>query len=132
MSSSLSAYAWVAVGSALGGVLRFWFSNLALHWWGPGFPWGTMIVNITGSFAIGLFAGFTGAQGRGEVDPRIAQFFVSGLCGGYTTFSAFSLQTLQLARQNQWALVTANVALSLACCLVAVWLGFRFGEFLND
>ena len=132
MNSSVATYAWVALGSALGGVARFWFSNLALQFWGPNFPWGTIIINVSGSFAIGLFAGITGTQERWQVDPRFAQFFMSGLCGGYTTFSAFSLQTLQLARQNQWMWVAANVALSVICCLAAVWLGYRLGEFLND
>jgi fluoride exporter len=130
MSPSAAAYGCVAIGSALGGVTRFWLSNVALQAWGPNFPWGTIIVNVSGSFAIGLFAGLT-AEGR-QVDPRLAQFFVSGVCGGYTTFSAFSLQTLQLARQSQWMLVAANVLLSVVCCSLAVWLGWRLGQLVND
>jgi CrcB protein len=88
-------------------------------------------VNVTGSFLIGLFAAVTGDQGRWQVDPRFSQFFMSGICGGYTTFSAFSLQTLNLARQNQWGYVAANVALSVFACLAAVWLGYRLGGLFN-
>jgi fluoride exporter len=131
MSPSAAGYACVALGSALGGVTRFWLSNVTAQAWGGNFPWGTIIINVSGSFAIGLFAGLTGTPGR-QVDPRLAQFFVSGVCGGYTTFSAFSLQTLQLARQSQWMLVAANVLLSVVCCLLAVWLGWRLGQLVND
>jgi CrcB protein len=93
---SAATYGWVALGSAIGGVARFWLSNLLAHRW-PGFPWGTIIVNVTGSLAIGLLAAMTAPGGRWHFDPHWTPFLMAGICGGYTTFSAFSLQTLALA-----------------------------------
>ena len=123
-----AAYAWVALGSAIGGVARFWLANLIAERWPASLPWGTVIVNVTGSFAIGLLAAMTTAGGRWQLDPRWAPFLMSGICGGYTTFSAFSLQTLVLAQQQQHWHALANIVLSLVLCLAAVWLGYRLGR----
>jgi CrcB protein len=114
---------WVMLGSALGGVARFWLSGLAAHGIGETFPIGTLIVNVTGSFVIGFFAVLTGPDGRAFVGTDARQFVMTGICGGYTTFSSFSLQTLNLARDSEWLLAGANVVLSFVLCLVAVWLG---------
>jgi len=84
---------------------------------------GTLLVNITGSFIIGFFAAFTDPQGPFLVAPRFRQFFMIGVCGGYTTFSSFSLQTLDLVRHGDWLKACLNALLSFACCLAAVWLG---------
>jgi CrcB protein len=117
------SYLWVAIGSALGGVLRFALSGLIAERIGEVFPWGTLIVNVSGSFVIGFFATLTGLEGRFLVGTTARQFVMIGICGGYTTFSAFSLQTLNLARDGDWLRVSANVTASVALCLVAVWLG---------
>ncbi len=93
-------YLWIAVGSALGGVARFGCSSLMAHWIGETFPWGTLVVNIAGSFVIGFFASMTGPDGRLLVSPDMRQFVMVGFCGGYTTFSSFSLQTLNLLRDG--------------------------------
>ena len=90
---------------------------------GEFFPLGTLVVNISGSFALGFFAGFTGSEGPFLVSPRWRQFFMIGVCGGYTTFSSFSLQTMDLAREGDWLKALLNVVLSFVCCLAAVWLG---------
>ncbi len=124
---SLATYGWVALGSAMGGVARFWLSNLLAHRW-PGFPWGTITVNVTGSLVIGLLAALAAPGGRWDLDPRWTPFLMAGICGGYTTFSAFSLQTLALAQQQQHLQAAANVVLSVVLCLAAVWLGYRLGR----
>jgi CrcB protein len=113
----------VALGGALGSVARYWFSGVVAHQFGERFPWGTLLVNISGSFAIGLFYSLTESEGSWQVPPTWRQFFMIGICGGYTTFSSFSLQTLSLARDGQWFRAGANAVLSLVLCLLAVWLG---------
>jgi CrcB protein len=116
-------YLWISLGSALGGAARYFLSGFIAESVGETFPWGTLIVNVTGSFAIGLFASLTSPDGRWLVSPAFRQFFMLGICGGYTTFSSFSLQTLNLVRQDEWLKVGGNVLLSVALCLGGVWLG---------
>ncbi|HMD54094.1 MAG TPA: fluoride efflux transporter CrcB, partial [Phycisphaerae bacterium] len=115
------AYLLVAIGSALGGVGRFWISGLVADRIGQSFPWDTIIVNITGCFIIGFFNTLTGTEGRLLVPAAARTFFMIGLCGGYTTFSAFSLQTLNLAQDGEWPQAAANVFLSVVLCLLGVW-----------
>jgi CrcB protein len=117
-------YFCVAVGSALGGVGRFALSGYVARHFGETFPWGTLIINVTGSFVIGFFATLTAPdEGRLLVSGTGRQFFIAGICGGYTTFSSFSLQTLNLARESEWMRAGANVVGSVVFCLIAVWLG---------
>ncbi len=120
------------LGSALGGVTRYWLSGLAANAIGETFPFGTLIVNITGCFIIGFFAVLTGPDGRVFVGTDARQFVMTGICGGYTTFSSFSLQTLNLARDSEWLLAGANIVLSVVFCLVAVWLGAVAAGALNQ
>ena len=117
------SYFWVAVGGALGSVARFWASGAIAHRFGEAFPWGTFVINVTGSAIIGLFAALTGPEGRWLAAPSVRQFVIVGVLGGYTTFSAFSLQTLNLARDGEWLHAGLNILGSVALCLVAVWLG---------
>lgn len=124
-------YFLVMLGSALGGGARYFVSGLVANWFGAAFPWGTFIVNVTGSFLIGFFATLTGPDGRAFVSTNGRQFFMAGICGGYTTFSSFSLQTLRLAQDDEWLHAGANVVLSVICCLVAVWLGHVAAMSLN-
>ncbi|MFN2541135.1 MAG: fluoride efflux transporter CrcB [Chthoniobacterales bacterium] len=116
-------YFWVMMGGALGTGARFWASGVIARRFGEFFPLGTLAVNITGSFAIGFFAALTDSQGRLLVAPRARQFFMIGVCGGYTTFSSFSLQTVDLADDGDWFKAGLNAALSFSGCLLAVWLG---------
>lgn len=125
-------YLWVMLGSALGGGARFLISGLAAGHFGETFPWGTLIVNATGSFIIGFFSTLTGPDGRVFVGSQGRQFVMTGLCGGYTTFSSFSLQTLNLVRDGEMALAGANIGLSFALCLVAVWTGHIAAAALNQ
>ena len=98
---------------------------------GETFPVGTLLINVTGSFAIGFFAALTAPEGRWLVSPAFRVFFMVGVCGGYTTFSSFSLQTLNLARDGEWLHAGANAVLSLGLCLVAVWLGYLAAQNFN-
>jgi CrcB protein len=124
-------YLWIAVGSALGGMARFALSGLVANWLGQGFPWGTLIVNISGSFVIGFFATLSGPGGRLLVPGDFRQFVIVGLCGGFTTFSAFSLQTMTLAQEGEFARAGLNIGGSVVLCLLFVWLGYLAAASLN-
>jgi len=121
-------YLWIALGSALGGVGRYWLSGVIARRFGEAFPVGTLVVNATGSFVIGFIASLTRPEGRLLLSASGRQFLMVGICGGYTTFSSFSLQTLNLAREGEWFYAGANVVASLLLCLLAVWLGHVLAE----
>jgi CrcB protein len=125
-------YLYIAIGSALGGMARYWCSGFVAERLGETFPWGTIFINILGSFVIGFFATFSGPDSRYIVSPNMRHFVMVGLCGGYTTFSSFSLQTLNLIRDGEVAAAGANIGLSVLLCLVAVWLGHIAAASLNQ
>jgi CrcB protein len=125
------SYFLVAVGGALGSIARFWISGLVAERAGQTFPFGTLVVNVTGSFIIGLFAAFSLPEGRSLLGPFTRQFFMIGVCGGYTTFSSFSLQTLALAQEGEWMRAILNSLASVVFCVAAVWLGFAGANFFN-
>lgn len=121
--AEVKTYLWIAIGGALGSVARFGVSSLIAARVGELFPWGTLIVNITGCMVIGFFAGLTGPDGRVVVSPDLRQFVMVGLCGGYTTFSSFSLQTLNLLRAGDLTRAGGNVLFSVIACMIGVWIG---------
>jgi CrcB protein len=121
----------VAAGSALGGAARYGLSGLVARAFGETFPWGTLVVNVLGSFLIGFVATVTGPDGRLLVSPALRQFWMPGIFGGFTTFSSFSLQTLSLAQDGEWSWAAANVVLSIVLCLAGVWLGAAGGAWVN-
>lgn len=123
---------WIFLGGGLGSLGRWWLSGVVADRFGQTFPWGTLVVNVTGCFVIGLFATATGPEGRWLAPAPFRQFFMLGVCGGYTTFSSFSLQTLTLAEDGQWFKAGANSVLSLVLCLVAVWLGHLLAVSFNS
>ena len=125
-------YAYVALGGAIGSVARYAASSAIARGVGEVFPWGTLFANVTGCFVIGLFAMLTGPDGRILVAPDFRQFFMVGVCGGYTTFSSFSLQTLALARDGDMIRAGLNVVVSLIVCLAGVWLGSVLGAAINQ
>ena len=128
------AYLWVALGGALGSAGRFWLNGLVSDKFGATFPWGTLVINVLGSFVIGVLAALTISEGRMDSQSRMfaTQFLMIGVCGGFTTFSSFSLQTLNLLRDREWLYAGGNVILSVALCMIAVWLGFLFGSVFNS
>jgi CrcB protein len=124
-------YLLVALGSAAGGVTRYWASGIVAARMSLRFPWDTLFVNVTGSFIIGFLAAMSAPEGRWLLNPYARNLLMLGFCGGYTTFSAFSLQTLNLFRDNEKLYAFGNIVLSFALCLVSVWLGQVLAEFLN-
>ena len=118
------AYVLIAIGSALGGMGRYFVSGVVTTLTGGTFPYGTMLVNISGCLVIGFFATLTGPDGRWLLGTPARQFVMIGLCGGYTTFSSFSLETLYLARAGEWMSATANAAGSVILCILSVWIGY--------
>jgi fluoride exporter len=131
MGSTVIAYCWIAIGGAFGAMARYWCSGAAARLFGETFPWGTLIVNVSGSFIIGFFATLTGPDGRIFAGSAMRQFVMLGLLGGFTTFSSFSLQTLNLAQEGEWLRAGGNVVGSVVLCLVAVWLGHLLALTLN-
>lgn len=122
---------WVMIGGALGAGLRFGASGWAAHAFGETFPWGTLIVNAIGSLLIGLVFVATGPDGRLLAGPEIRQFVMTGIFGGFTTYSSFSLQTLNLAQDGEWFRASANIVLTLILCLAGCWLGMVLGQMIN-
>jgi fluoride exporter len=126
------AYLWITIGGALGSVARHAFSGVIARQFGETFPWGTLLVNVTGSFAIGFFNTLTSPGGRWVAPVSARQFFMVGVCGGYTTFSSFSLQTLNLMDDGKWLYAGGNVLFSVGACLIAVWLGHLAAMSVNS
>lgn len=124
-------YFYIALGGAIGSVARAWTTNAMVRLLGPHFPWGTILINIAGSFIIGFFGALTASDGRLQVHADARAFVMVGICGGYTTFSSFSLQTLDLLRDGKTAAAFANIALSVILCLAAVTAGYASAAELN-
>ena len=120
------AFLWVALGGAIGSMGRYGLGLwLARH---EGFPWGTLVANILDSFIIGVCGGFFLDEQRKSAS---AQFLMPGFCGGFTTFSAFSLQTVELMREQAWLKAAANAGGSAMLCLACVWFGWILGDSLR-
>ena len=123
---TLNGVMWVALGSVIGGTARFWLSGFVARQVGETFPWGTIVVNVSGAFLLGVLAASAARHGIfASTGPW--QFAAIGILGTYTTVSSFSLQTLSLARGGETMLAAGNVVLSLALCLLAVSGGFATG-----
>jgi CrcB protein len=126
MQDILHGLIWVTLGSVLGGPARYFLSGFTARRVGETFPWGTMVVNVTGAFAIGVIAAIVNGHSLLQT-PAAWQFAVVGFLGSYTTVSSFSLQTLALARDGEWLRAGGNILLSLILCLGAVMLGYAIG-----
>jgi CrcB protein len=128
---TLLTYFWLGLGGAVGTMARYWLGGaVSQHF--TTFPMGTLVINVTGSFLITFFGTLTDTDGRWLVSPTGRMFFMTGVCGGYTTFSSFSLQTLNLARDDEWLYAGLNVLGSVALCLLAAWLGYVAAAFINS
>ncbi|WP_341872559.1 fluoride efflux transporter CrcB [Allomesorhizobium alhagi] len=121
----------VSLGSVIGSVLRAIASMAALAYLGPDFPWGTLFVNVLGSFVIGFYATLTGPGGRVFAGTRQRQFVMAGICGGFTTFSMFSLETFLLVQVGNLPAAGLNIGASIVTWLAAVWLGHILASRLN-
>ena len=119
-------FTWIviALGSAIGGVSRYGVGLLAARLWGQSFPVGTLMINVAGSFIIGLYGALTLADGPMPASSDMRAFVMIGFCGGFTTFSSFSLQTLELFHAGETLAAALYVLLSNALCLAAVFLGY--------
>lgn len=124
-------YLWLGLGGGIGTIIRYVVNGLISRHFGESFPLGTFVINVTGSFAIGFFSTLTAPEGRILVSPTFRSFFMIGICGGYTTFSSFSLQTLNLASEGEWMYAGLNAICSFVFCLVAVWVGSMAGSFFK-
>jgi CrcB protein len=124
-------YLLIALGGALGSIARYAMAGVIDRSLEDPFPLGTVLVNITGCFVIGFFAALTGPGARFAAPIDARHFVMVGVCGGFTTFSSFSLQTMVLARTGEMFRAGANIVVSLIVCLVAVWVGIRLGDLLG-
>jgi CrcB protein len=120
----MGPYTTVAIGSALGGMARHWCTVVSTELLGVEFPWGTLLINVLGSFVIGFFFAIAGPGARFAAPADMRLFVMTGLCGGYTTFSAFSLQTLSLLQSGAWLRAGGYIASSVVLCLIAVAGGY--------
>jgi CrcB protein len=117
-------YLLVALGGAIGSVARAWLGVTAVRLVGSTFPWGTMLINVVGSAVIGIVAASALSPTRTLLTQEVRIFVMVGFCGGFTTFSSFSLQTFELLREGRPAAALANVALSVALCVAATAAGY--------
>lgn len=114
-------YIFIALGGATGACLRFFLSQLMLQWFGKGFPFGTLLVNIVGSFFLGFLYSLLE---HGQLEAALWRTTIGiGFLGALTTFSTFSVDTLMLFQQGLWFKAALNVTLNVLCCLFAAWLG---------
>ncbi len=127
----MSPYLLVALGSAVGGVVRYGCGVVIASRFTPTFPWATLFVNVSGSLLIGLLAALTQPEGRWGESPLLRDLLMVGVLGGYTTFSSFSLQTLILMREGRLAAALTNVGASVVLCLLGVWLGYLLASALR-
>ncbi len=121
-------YLAVATGGALGSLARFWLTGIMTALTGPWFPWGTLLINVVGSCVMGIVAGISLTPDRVGLHPDLRIFLMTGVCGGFTTFSAFSLQTLELIESGELLAAAGYVVGSVVLCLVFVWVGWKLGR----
>ncbi len=111
-------YILVGIGAAIGGTLRYWISNAIFKIFSENFPYGTLIVNVAGSFILGFLMFYF--NDRELLSPQLRLFLTVGFCGGFTTFSTFSFETMNLFRETQYLLGSMNILLNLLLCLIGV------------
>jgi len=126
--SAVLPYLAVATGGALGSLARFWLTTVMTGLTGPRFPWGTLLINVLGSFVMGLIGGFSLTPDRVGLHPDLRIFLMTGVCGGFTTFSAFSLQTLELIEGGEVLAAGSYIVGSVVLCLLFVWAGWWLGR----
>ena len=123
IAAKLAAYGWVALGSALGGMSRYWLGGVIARGIGDDFPYGTLLINVVGSFVIGFFGTLTLPDGPRPASLDARLFVMVGLCGGFTTFSSFSLQTFELLRSGEGIRAAIYVVASVLLCVAGAAIG---------
>lgn len=131
LGAAIKLYLAVIAGGIIGSLVR-WLVALAVPVTTSGMPWATLFANVTGCFVIGFYAALSGPDGRLFAGPRTRQFVMTGICGGYTTFSGFSIEMLRLLMSGDTRLALIYLVFSLATWLAAVWLGDALAEWLNS
>lgn len=126
----MTATLWVALGGAIGSISRYWLSVLLVSI-SKNLPWGTILINVTGSFLIAFFGVLTLMGTKFEVSENVRLFVMVGLCGGFTTFSSFSLQSFELLRSGAIGRAFINIVLSVILCVVATAIGFYCAQKIN-
>lgn len=121
-------YLLVSLGAAVGGGMRYWLSRLTYNFLPYSFPFGTLLVNVLGSFAIGIIMFYL--DPREIISPRLRLFLTVGFCGGFTTFSTFSYETFALFRDSQHLLAILNITANLVICLIGIYLGYLFSKLI--
>jgi CrcB protein len=114
-------YLWIALGAVVGAVARYFVSTQIARHFSTTFPYGTLLINLTGSLVLGFFLVYS--TERVLVDPRWRLLVAIGFCGSYTTFSSYAFESFALMEQGQWLLTGANIVASNALCLAAVLAG---------
>ncbi len=122
MLKGLTITMWVGFGGFLGSIMRYWMSYGMLKLLGTTFPYGTLFVNILGCYLIGLFATMAGE--RVFLNPSLRQFLFIGILGGFTTFSTFGYETLELFKERSFLLGSLYIGGHYVSCLFFVWLGY--------
>jgi CrcB protein len=128
---ALRTYLIVALGGSIGSVARYWLGDLGTTLLTDSFPWGILLVNVLGCFVIGFFSEATGPSGMLTVSAELRSFVIIGICGGFTTFSAFSLGTIALLTSGHWLSGLGNIILSIFLCLIGVTIGVELVRFTN-
>jgi fluoride exporter len=119
---------WVFLGGGIGATARYWMTGVVYRWWGSGFPYGTLLVNLIGCFLIGLL--MTGFEERFMVNPSLRIFLTVGILGGFTTFSTFGFETIAMMRDAEYLYAFANIGVSVIVCLGATYIGTLIGKLL--
>ena len=132
IATKLAAYGWVALGSALGGMSRYWLGGVVARGIGDDFPYGTLLINVVGSFVIGFFGTLTLPDGPRPASLDTRLFVMVGLCGGFTTFSSFSLQTFELLRAGESIRAGIYIAASVLLCLLGTVLGHALASGISS
>lgn len=114
-------------GAGLGGVFRYWIANVTYFFLGRQFPYGTLVVNVSGCFLMGLLFAIISERFE-SIAPQLRSFLLIGFLGGYTTFSTFSIETLNLVENGAWLNASLNVFLSIVLCMLGVWIGVIGGR----
>ena len=122
------AYLWISLGAVIGACARYFLSGYIARVFSALFPYGTLVINLTGSLLLGFFLILTGE--RVLLDPRWRLFVAVGFCGSYTTFSSYAFETFAYMEQGQWILMALNVVASNVLCLAAVLVGAALARWL--